>query len=56
VSPPPEVDRSGRYETGHGVTGERKSNLMLLKDSDERKVSRCNFSDRTPELKVSSSD
>ncbi|XP_064649030.1 whirlin-like isoform X3 [Lineus longissimus] len=34
VSPPPEIDRSGRYES----KGERKSGLMLLKDSDERKV------------------
>ena len=35
VSPPPEVDRVGRYDTA----GLRKSGLMLLKDSDERKVS-----------------
>ena len=35
VSPPPEVDRIGRYQN----VGERKSGLMLLKDSDERKVS-----------------
>ena len=34
VSPPPEIDRVGRYDT----RGERKSGLMLLKDSDERKV------------------
>ena len=39
VSPPPEVDRTGRYEAkGGGVKGERRSGLMLLKDSDERKV------------------
>ena len=34
VSPPPEVDRTGRYE----AADERKSDLMLLKDSDEKKV------------------
>ncbi|KAK2156209.1 hypothetical protein LSH36_219g03059 [Paralvinella palmiformis] len=34
VSPPPEVDQSGRYNTADG----RKSGLMLLKDTDERKV------------------
>lgn len=34
VSPPPEVDRIGRYNN----SDERKSGLMLLKDSDERKV------------------
>ena len=34
VSPPPEIDRVGRYEAGE----QRKSGLMLLKDSDERKV------------------
>ena len=36
VSPPPEVDQSGRYNTTDG----RKSGLMLLKDTDERKVRR----------------
>ena len=44
VSPPPEVDRVGRYDTGlsgggGGSESQRKSGLMLLKDSDERKVS-----------------
>ena len=40
VSPPPEVDRVGRYDTAAGGSGggQRKSGLMLLKDSDERKV------------------
>ncbi|ELT89862.1 hypothetical protein CAPTEDRAFT_82749, partial [Capitella teleta] len=47
VSPPPEVDKSGRYETGHGVTGERKSNLMLLKDSDERKINLAIYDHRS---------
>lgn len=35
VSPPPEVDRTGRYDH---TSEERKSDLMLLKGSDERKV------------------
>lgn len=39
VSPPPEVDRVGRYDP----SGERKSGLMLLKDADERKVSLRNI-------------
>ena len=34
ASPPPEVDKTRRYDSN----GERKSGLMLLKDSDERKV------------------
>ncbi|XP_013420098.2 uncharacterized protein LOC106180619 [Lingula anatina] len=34
VSPPPEVEKAGRYE----AKGERKSGLMLLKCGDERKV------------------
>ncbi|XP_074655766.1 whirlin-like [Tubulanus polymorphus] len=34
VPPPPEIDKTSRYES----KGERKSGLMLLKDSDERKV------------------
>ena len=35
VPPPPEVDRVGRYDA---AAISRKSALMLLKDSDERKV------------------
>ncbi len=51
VSPPPEIDRVARYDTSAGT---RKSGLMLLKDSDERKVSLAlvGFSDSNCRLVV----
>ena len=42
VSPPPELDRVGRYEASTGMSGKRP--LMLLKEADERKVRFQSFS------------